>query len=321
MLTGLAHDRQSKVAYDSHSQPELGCEMRSRKLAALQKHASTAEASTVTTRGICWWWAGARPWAPSRRRLTGPPRAEGRRVSSLHLRFLSPARAGPQRDLLRFERVMTVEINYSGPIREGLTWSRGYAQPRRPAQAAHAAATSHAGREIRLVVDHAGPAAFTRRIDEVTEWTKLSEISLGRARLARGLIGAIRHVRPEDRLVSLESPATSRSRTTRAARPAGAPAAATTACSRRCSGSAATSSCRRRRRGRVSGIGCSSRFPHYMKTYGFHGLHGRALPVACGIKARRPDLDIFVATGDGDCCAIGAGHWIHAIRYNMDMTL
>jgi len=71
----------------------------------------------------------------------------------------------------------------------------------------------------------------------------------------------------------------------------------------------------------VSGIGCSSRFPHYMATYGFHGLHGRALPVACGIKARRPDLTIWVATGDGDCCSIGAGHWIHAIRYNMDMVV
>lgn len=71
----------------------------------------------------------------------------------------------------------------------------------------------------------------------------------------------------------------------------------------------------------VSGIGCSSRFPHYMHTYGFHGLHGRALPVACGIKARRPDLTVWVATGDGDNCSIGAGHWIHAVRYNMDMTV
>ncbi len=71
----------------------------------------------------------------------------------------------------------------------------------------------------------------------------------------------------------------------------------------------------------VSGIGCSSRFPHYMKTYGFHGLHGRALPVACGVKSRRPDLTIWVATGDGDCCSIGAGHWVHALRYNMDMTV
>jgi 2-oxoglutarate ferredoxin oxidoreductase subunit beta len=71
----------------------------------------------------------------------------------------------------------------------------------------------------------------------------------------------------------------------------------------------------------VSGIGCSSRFPHYMKTYGFHGLHGRAFPVACGVKSRRPDLHVFVVTGDGDCCAIGAGHWIHALRYNMNLTV
>lgn len=70
----------------------------------------------------------------------------------------------------------------------------------------------------------------------------------------------------------------------------------------------------------VSGIGCSGRFPHYINTYGFHGLHGRAFPVACGVKFRRPDLNVFVITGDGDCCSIGAGHWIHAIRYNMNMT-
>jgi 2-oxoglutarate/2-oxoacid ferredoxin oxidoreductase subunit beta len=71
----------------------------------------------------------------------------------------------------------------------------------------------------------------------------------------------------------------------------------------------------------VSGIGCSSRFPHYMKTYGFHGLHGRALPVASGIKFRRPDLHVFTVTGDGDCCSIGAGHWVHAIRYNIKMVV
>ncbi len=71
----------------------------------------------------------------------------------------------------------------------------------------------------------------------------------------------------------------------------------------------------------VSGIGCSSRFPHYMHSYGFHGLHGRALPVAEGIKMRRPDLHVFVITGDGDCCSIGTAHWIHALRYNMDMTV
>jgi 2-oxoglutarate ferredoxin oxidoreductase subunit beta len=71
----------------------------------------------------------------------------------------------------------------------------------------------------------------------------------------------------------------------------------------------------------VSGIGCSSRFPHYMKTYGFHGIHGRALPIAEGIRLVRPDLHVFVNTGDGDCCSIGAAHWIHAIRYNMNMTV
>jgi 2-oxoglutarate ferredoxin oxidoreductase subunit beta len=71
----------------------------------------------------------------------------------------------------------------------------------------------------------------------------------------------------------------------------------------------------------VSGIGCSSRLPHYMRTYGFHGIHGRALPIAEGIRLARPDLHVFVTTGDGDCCSIGAAHWIHALRYNMNMTV
>ncbi|KAA3620146.1 MAG: 2-oxoglutarate oxidoreductase [Calditrichaeota bacterium] len=71
----------------------------------------------------------------------------------------------------------------------------------------------------------------------------------------------------------------------------------------------------------VSGIGCSSRLPHYMGTYGFHGLHGRALPIAEGVKIRRPDLNVFVNMGDGDCCSIGTAHWIHAVRYNMNMTV
>lgn len=71
----------------------------------------------------------------------------------------------------------------------------------------------------------------------------------------------------------------------------------------------------------VSGIGCSSRLPHYMNTYGFHGLHGRALPVAEGIRMARPDLAVFVNTGDGDCFSIGAAHWVHAVRYNMNLTV
>ncbi len=70
----------------------------------------------------------------------------------------------------------------------------------------------------------------------------------------------------------------------------------------------------------VSGIGCASRFPHYMNTYGFHGLHGRALPTAQGVKIRRPDLSVFVNMGDGDCCSIGTAHWIHAIRLNIDLV-
>ena len=70
----------------------------------------------------------------------------------------------------------------------------------------------------------------------------------------------------------------------------------------------------------VSGIGCASRFPHYLNTYGFHGVHGRALPVATGIKLRRPDLDVFVVMGDGDCCSIGAAHWVHTTRYNPNLV-
>jgi 2-oxoglutarate/2-oxoacid ferredoxin oxidoreductase subunit beta len=71
----------------------------------------------------------------------------------------------------------------------------------------------------------------------------------------------------------------------------------------------------------VSGIGCSSRFPHYLKTYGFHGIHGRALPIATGVKLNRPELHVFVVMGDGDCTSIGAAHWLHAIRYNMRMVV
>jgi len=70
----------------------------------------------------------------------------------------------------------------------------------------------------------------------------------------------------------------------------------------------------------VSGIGCSSRFPHYLRTYGFHGIHGRALPVSTGVKLARPDLDVFAVMGDGDCCSIGAAHWVHAVRYNVNMV-
>src|SRR5437667_5674032 len=71
----------------------------------------------------------------------------------------------------------------------------------------------------------------------------------------------------------------------------------------------------------VSGIGCSSRFPHFMKTFGFHSLHGRALPVAQGMKMARPDLTILAVGGDGDFFSIGAGHLIHAALRNIDITV
>lgn len=69
----------------------------------------------------------------------------------------------------------------------------------------------------------------------------------------------------------------------------------------------------------VSGIGCSSRIPFFVKTYGFHGCHGRALPTALGLKTARPDLDVVVAGGDGDGFSIGAGHVPHVARKNVDL--
>jgi 2-oxoglutarate ferredoxin oxidoreductase subunit beta len=71
----------------------------------------------------------------------------------------------------------------------------------------------------------------------------------------------------------------------------------------------------------VSGIGCSSRFPHFMKTFGFHSVHGRALPVAQGLKMARPDLTIVAVGGDGDFFSIGAGHLVHAALRNIDITV
>ena len=71
----------------------------------------------------------------------------------------------------------------------------------------------------------------------------------------------------------------------------------------------------------ISGIGCSSRFPYYMNTYGFHSIHGRAPTLATGLKVARPDLQIWVITGDGDGLSIGGNHLIHAIRRNVDMKI
>jgi 2-oxoglutarate ferredoxin oxidoreductase subunit beta len=71
----------------------------------------------------------------------------------------------------------------------------------------------------------------------------------------------------------------------------------------------------------ISGIGCSSRFPYYMETYGMHGIHGRAPAIATGVKVARPDLSVWVATGDGDLLSIGGNHFIHACRKNVDLKV
>lgn len=71
----------------------------------------------------------------------------------------------------------------------------------------------------------------------------------------------------------------------------------------------------------ISGIGCSSRFPYYMNTYGMHGIHGRAAAIATGLKIARPDLSVWVATGDGDMLSIGGNHFIHTCRKNVDLKI
>ena len=71
----------------------------------------------------------------------------------------------------------------------------------------------------------------------------------------------------------------------------------------------------------VSGIGCSSRFPYYMNTYGVHGIHGRAPAIATGLKCARPDLSVWVITGDGDALSIGGNHLMHCIRRNLDLNI
>jgi len=71
----------------------------------------------------------------------------------------------------------------------------------------------------------------------------------------------------------------------------------------------------------ISGIGCSSRFPYYMNTYGFHTIHGRAPAMATGLKVARPELKIFVITGDGDGLSIGGNHMLHVLRRNVDLNI
>ena len=109
------------------------------------------------------------------------------------------------------------------------------------------------------------------------------------------------------------SPATKKS--------AGARAAAITPSSRRSRKVLPTLGIPREKFVFVSGIGCSSRFPYYVDTYGFHSIHGRAPAVATGIKVSRPDLQVWVITGDGDALSIGGNHLLHVIRRNLDVKI
>ena len=71
----------------------------------------------------------------------------------------------------------------------------------------------------------------------------------------------------------------------------------------------------------ISGIGCSSRFPYYMSTYGFHTIHGRAPAIATGVKLANPELDVWIITGDGDALSIGGNHTMHVLRRNLDCQI
>ena len=71
----------------------------------------------------------------------------------------------------------------------------------------------------------------------------------------------------------------------------------------------------------ISGIGCSSRFPHYVQAYGFHGIHGRAPALAMGVRMTRPDLSVWVVSGDGDGLSIGGNHFMHMMRRNPNIKM
>ena len=111
-------------------------------------------------------------------------------------------------------------------------------------------------------------------------------------------------------------PGTSRATSSRS----GARAAATSACCRRSTARWPPSAGRRTRSRSSPGIGCSSRIPGYTTAYGFNSVHGRALPIAQGIKIANPELLVLVAGGDGDGFSIGGGHVPHAVRRNVDLT-
>jgi 2-oxoglutarate/2-oxoacid ferredoxin oxidoreductase subunit alpha len=291
-VTGLSHDRHSRVAYAAAVHQE-SCSMRSRKLAVFQKTLRPPplygdEKGDLLVVG---WGStkGAIEEAVDR------AREEGLRVSATHLTFLSPLQPGLREIFGRFARVMTVEINYSdepdAPYIDEENRRRGQLGLAPPGSDPRGRGLLDPG------VRRAPPP---RRYPERDPWApsrRSGIMSHVTCPLFAGVLDEEREFLIEDYEGAL---------------------------ARWCSGCgdhAVLAAAQRLLRSEqlapektvfVSGIGCSSRFPHYMKTYGFHGLHGRALPVATGVKLSRPELDVFVVMGDGDCCSIGAGHWIHA---------
>ena len=300
-LTGLAHDRASKVAYDP-SINEEGLRARSLKLAALQKTLKPPPVFGGDSGDLLLVGWGSTMGAIEEAVDPAARRGAGGVVD---------APALPAADALGHPRdpeALQARDDDRGQL---VRQARGRADRRGQPPllgAGDDAALALPGRH-RLLERGARPADQARR-----------HLRRGRAKplQRKGLCIMSRSLTHAS---SSCTRSTTRSRTTRAACRAGAAAAATTRSWPRCSGCAATKNLAPENTVFVSGIGCSSRLPHYMKTYGFHGIHGRAFPVAEGIKMARPDLNVFVSTGDGDCCSIGAAHWIHAIRYNMNITV
>jgi 2-oxoglutarate ferredoxin oxidoreductase subunit beta len=276
ILTGLAHNRNSKIAYDSASNQE-GMNMRSRKLTALAATMKPPEIHGDSTGDLLIVGWGSTLGAIEE--AVDLARAQGHKVSSVHLRFLSPLEPGLKEIFSGFKKVMTVEINYSD-------------EPDAP-----------------LINED------NRRISQLAFLLRahtLMDINCWSSRIMFGLKGDW-SLDVKERYFTLQDYCGAEPRWCTGCGDHGILAAVHRVCR--------DAQIKPEKTVAVSGIGCSSRLPHYMNTYGFHGLHGRALPVACGVKSRRPDLDVWVATGDGDCFSIGAAHWVHAMRYNMDITL
>ena len=298
-LTGLAHDRSSHVAYDPEIN-EQGMHARSLKLAALQRMLTppTVFGDPEGDLLVVGWGSTKGAIEESVERL----RREGHKVSSLHLSFLQPMQPGIKEILQRFRQVITIEANWSDdpqrrtdrrdqPPLLGARDAAARALPRgRGLLERSARATDQARHDLRGPAAPAGaggiPSMSTATIclhHLLEEHRELEDYQGGVPRWCTGC-GDNAILAAVQRLCRDEG-------------------------------------LRPEKTVFVSGIGCSSRLPHYMRTYGFHGIHGRALPIAEGIKLARPDLHVFVNTGDGDCCSIGAAHWIHAIRYNMNLTV